>query len=234
MTRKKHTPSNTLKDDTKTSIDYISYVSDTSVPKGTPHYKESETMSDKKEIKPYKNKGTCLPLETDDMTAILNMTIEKSIQRCGHPSTYPQTKQGLDSFINNTIDYFEYVNGINQNIDLERKLIPDIENWCVFLGITRQTLFNYEGRGGEWKDCIAYYKNAIASVKKQLAMNYKIPPMVYVFDATNNHHYVNSNEFKLNATTEIIDHRPNILEQEIQYRGLIWNEERQEFEGADN
>ena len=189
-------------------------------------------MSDKEtkqEIKPYKNKGTCLPLEKDDMTAILTLTIEKTKERGGYPATYPHTRQGITAFNENTVKYFEYVNDLNQRIDTERKLIPDIENWCVFLGITRQTLFNYEKRDKEWSDCIAYYKNAIASVKKQLAMNYKIPPMVYVFDATNNHHYVNSNEFKLTATTEVVDKRANILELEIKERGLTWNEDKQEY-----
>ena len=139
----------------------------------------------------------CLPLETNDMTAILNMTIEVSTKRAGRPAEYPNTKQGLDEFIQCTIDYFEYVNTVNANPDLERKLIADIESWSVFLGITRQTLWIYEQRGGEWADCIQYYKNAIGAVKKQLALNYKIPPMIYVFDATNNHNYVNSTEFKL-------------------------------------
>ena len=185
---------------------------------------------DKAEIKPYKNKGTCLPLDTDDMTAILTMTIAKSNERLGRPFHYPPSNQGLETFIQNTIDYFEYVNDINSNPELERKLIPDIENWCVFLGITRQTLFNYERRGPEWYDCIQYYKNAISSVKKQLALNYKIPPMVYVFDATNNHGYVNSNEFKLTAQTEYVEKDTNALEREIVERGLVWNEETKEFE----
>lgn len=182
------------------------------------------------EIKPYKNKGTCLPLETDDMTAILKMTIDKSVEHCGRPYHYAPTPQGLEQLIQNTIDYFEYVNSINANPELERKLIPDIENWCVFLGITRQTLFYYEKRGAEWFDCIQYYKNAISSVKKQLALNYKIPPMVYVFDATNNHGYVNSNEFKLTAQTESIDKDTNALERKIAERGLVWNEDTKEFE----
>ena len=185
---------------------------------------------DKAEIKPYKNKGTCLPLDTDDMTAILTMTIAKSNERLGRPFHYPPSNQGLETFIQNTIDYFEYVNDINANPDLERKLIHDIENWCVLLGITRQTLFNYERRGPEWYDCIQYYKNAISSVKKQLALNYKIPPMVYVFDATNNHGYVNSNEFKLTAQTEYVEKDTNALEREIVERGLVWNEETKEFE----
>lgn len=171
----------------------------------------------------------CKPLETDDMTAILDMAIEVSTARMGRPAEYPYTTAGLDAFIQKTIDYFEYVNGINANPDLERKLIPDIENWAMYLGVTRQTIWTYQNRGKEWKDTIEYYKNAIAAVKKQLALNYKIPPMVYVFDATNNHGYVNSNEFKLTPGKPETEQKDNIDEQ-IKAAGLIWNDELQEFE----
>lgn len=186
-----------------------------------------------KDTKRYKN-GTaqCLPLETDDLTAILDMTIQQSTAHMGRPCNYTNDTNGLERFIETTIDYFKYVNRINQNPDMERKLIPDIENWAVYLGITRATLFNYEQRGGRWRECIQYYKNAIASVKKQLALTYKIPPMIYVFDATNNHGYVNSNEFKLTTQTEFIENNVNALEREIVEQGLIWNEQTKEFEPA--
>lgn len=168
-------------------------------------------------------------IETDDMSAILDMAIDVSTSRAGRPAEYPFTTEGLDRFINKTIDYFEYVNSINANPELERKLIPDIENWAMYLGITRQTIWAYQNRGREWKDTIDYYKNVIAAVKKQLAMNYKIPPMVYVFDATNNHGYVNSNEFKLTQSSPETGHKDNVDEQ-LKAAGLIWNEELQEFE----
>lgn len=194
-------------------------------------------MNEKKLV-PYEGKkkktsgsGTklCERIETDDMTAILDMAIDVSTARMGRPAEYPHTTEGLDRFINKTIDYFENVNSINANPELERKLIPDIESWAMFLGITRQTIWCYEKRGREWKDTIDYYKNCISAVKKQLAMNYKIPPMVYVFDATNNHGYVNSNEFKLTPSKPETEHKDNIDEQ-LKAAGLVWNEELQEFE----
>ncbi len=189
------------------------------------------TSKDKAEIKPYKtkNKGECLPLEKDDLTAILTLTIDTSIKNMGRPHHYAPNTQGLDDFIQTTIDYFEYVNTLNSNQELERKLIPDIENWCVFLGITRKTLFNYEQRGNEWQECIQYYKNAIGSGKKQLALNYKIPPMIYVFDATNNHGYVNSNEFKLKTTVDTEITKEKELQGAIDQLGLVWDEELHEY-----
>lgn len=169
-----------------------------------------------------------LPIETNDMTAILDMTIEVSTKRAGRPAEYPNTKQGLDEFIQCTIDYFEYVNAINANPDLERKLIADIESWSVYLGITRKTLWMYEQRGGEWADCIQYYKNAIGAVKKQLALNYKIPPMIYVFDATNNHNYVNSTEFKLdNSGGQLIT---ATADETARVSDLIWNDITKRYE----
>lgn len=168
-------------------------------------------------------------IETDDMTAILDMAIEASTARVGRPAEYPYSRAGLDAFIDKTLEFFQYVNDINANPDLERKLIPDIESWGVFLGVTRQTIWAYEKRGGEWKATIEYYKNAIAAVKKQLALNYKIPPMVYVFDATNNHGYVNSNEFKLTQGKPETENKDNVDEQ-IRAAGLVWNEDLQEFE----
>lgn len=156
----------------------------------------------REEIKPYRNKGTCEPLETDDMTAIVGMVLDVAKKKRGRVSEYPDTPEGMERFIDTTIAFFEYVNAINSNPDMERKLIPDIENWAMYMGVTRVTLLTYEKRGTEWGQMIGFYKNAIAAVKKQLAMNYKIPPMVYVFDATNNHGYVNSNEFRLSVPTE--------------------------------
>jgi len=181
------------------------------------------------DIKPYKGaKAKCFPLETDDMTAILDMTIQQSTARLGRPCIYENSKAGLEQFIQKTIDFFEYVNGINQNADMERKLIPDIENWAVYLGITRNTLLNYEQRGVDWRDCIQFYKNAISAIKKQLALTYKIPPVVYVFDATNNHGYVNSNEFKL-TPTQAQETATDALERELIQRGLVWDEDTKEY-----
>lgn len=171
----------------------------------------------------------CLPMETDDTTAILDMIIDKSTERMGRPCQYPNDKRGLEEFIQNTVSYFEHVNSINSNPDMERKLIPDIESWAVFLGITRATIFNYEQRGNDWREVIAYYKNAIASVKKQLALNFKIPPMIMAFDFCNNHSYINTSEYKLTTKVETSDTDTNRLERELVERGLVWDDEKKEF-----
>ena len=117
-------------------------------------------MNNSKSLVPYEGKkkktsgsGTklCKPIETDDMTAILDMAIDVSTSRAGRPAEYPFTTEGLDRFINKTIDFFEYVNSINANPELERKLIPDIENWAMFMGITRQTIWTYQQCALVWR-----------------------------------------------------------------------------------
>ena len=102
-----------------------------------------------------------------------------------------------------TIDYFQYVKDTNANPDIDKKLVPDVEALCTFLEITRNTLLTYEKRrGGSWQDFIKQTKNAIAACKKELAFHQQIPPVVAMFDLTNNHSYVNTSEFKIEAISD--------------------------------
>lgn len=186
---------------------------------------------EKKMVKTY-NKGECMELEADDLTAIIDMTVTSLKKHGGRPCVYEKSKEGMEKFIANTIEYFNYVNDTNANPDLEKKIVPDIENWAVYMGLTRQGIFKMEKRSDEWDMIIKNAKNAIASCKKQLAMTYKTPPMIAVFDLVNNHGYVNSNEFHLvpeppkargSLTSEIN------LEKTIEDSGLVWDEELGEY-----
>ena len=189
--------------------------------------KETEKTT---ELRSYKNaKAKCLPMEPNDTNAILDLIITKSTDRLGRPCQYENTKKGLEDFIQNTLDYFEYVNSVNSNPDMERQLVPDIESWAVFLGITRATIFNYEQRGVDWRDTIQYYKGCIASVKKNLALNFKVPPMIMAFDFCNNHGYINTSEYKLTTEVKTPDTDTNRLERELVEKGLVWDEEKKEF-----
>lgn len=184
-----------------------------------------------------KNRGDYLPLEENDLTAVLDMTVQ-SLKKHGCKAVkYDNTEQGLQAFTDRSIEFLEYVSRVNQDSNLDKKIIPDVEAWCVYMGFTRMTLSRYRSRGGEWAEVIDQVKAAIMAAKKQLALTYKIPPMVFVFDAVNNHGYVNSSEFKLTAKTEtetkqmsadaIADRAAKLLEM----RG---ESIEQEFENADN
>lgn len=70
------------------------------------------------------------------------------------------------------------------------RLIPDIEGFCSFAGISRDTLNDWERtRPGEYSDTIKRFKTCIAAYKKQLAFSGKIPAIVFATDFNNNHGY---------------------------------------------
>lgn len=184
------------------------------------------------------NKRTeCLPVETGDMSAILDLCITSLEKRRGRPAEYPETPAGLADFTEKSLDYFRYVNKVNADPDEKKKLIPDIENWSLFLGVSRQTVFTYERRGGEWKAIIGQFKNAIAAVKKEMAMTYKVPPMLAIFDFVNNHNYMNTNRVELvpevPEETQKQKQQRLELEQRIIDSNLVWDETAGEFVPAE-
>lgn len=184
----------------------------------------------KNELKPKEYKRfTPKPIEADStLEAVLNMTIESLKQ--GRPPAYSDTEQGLEEFKQTTIDYFQYVKDTNANPDIEKMLVPDIEALCTFLGITRATLLTYEKqRGSSWQDFIKQTKNAIAACKKELAFHQQIPPVIAMFDLTNNHSYVNSSEFRIEPISDKASERHLSLEEQIQQAGLVWNDEKGEY-----
>lgn len=175
----------------------------------------------------------CLPVEAGDVSTILDMAIEAGKNRLGRPAEFPNNKQGLDDFVNRSIDYFEHITTVNADDGLERKIIPDIESWAAYLGVTRQTIWSYEQRGSEWKQTVQYYKGIILATKKQLAYNFRVPAAVFIFDACNNFGYSNTSEFKLTAETATPE-KSNDLDEQIREAGLIWNEETKTFEPAED
>lgn len=187
-------------------------------------------MSDTGAVKKYKQE--CLSTAKSDLIGVTDLVIESFKHAGGRPAEYPATGAGLERFRAKTIEFFDYVNEVNRNSDAERPLVPDIEAWSSYLGVTRATVWSYEQRGGEWESTIRLIKNMIAAVKKQLGLSYKIPPMVMAFDFTNNHGYFNTNEFRIVAekTTEKEQMERRAIEEELRESGLCWNEETQEFE----
>lgn len=106
---------------------------------------------------------------------------------------YEPTDEGLQMFKDRTESYFDFIS--RANIGNEKGICADIESWCTSLGITRATLSNYHGRSGAWAEYIDYVRECILAMKKQFAFAGKIPPVTFVFDATNNHGYYNTSSF---------------------------------------
>jgi hypothetical protein len=172
----------------------------------------------------------CEPIKTGDMTASLTLILDSMRRYGGMPYKYPPTQEGLTLFVQRSEEFFDYVAKLNSNPEIEKKLIPDIESWTVFIGISRNTLFEYSKRGGAWTETINYVKNIINESKKQLALNYKIPPVLYMFDAANNHDYANTSEFKIQSTMIVNNGNQSALEREMISSGLTWNEDKGDFD----
>lgn len=167
------------------------------------------------EIQRTYNKGTCIALEADDLTALTKLAVSSLKEHGGHIAKYECTPQGLEQFIKKSTDFFEYCNTVNASLEPQQRLIPDIESWCCFMGITRQTLMKYTKRNQQWSEAIEMIKEHIAMAKKQLGMRNRIPQMVLVFDLANNHNYVNTSEFRLIADEPKDTTTPSISSAEI-------------------
>lgn len=191
---------------------------------------ESEGLNLKNEIKQKEYKRFAPePIGANNtLDAVLNVTIDSLKQ--GRPPAYSDTEQGLEDFKQTTINYFQFVKDTNANPDIEKMLVPDIEALCTFLGITRATLLTYEKqRDSDWQDFIKQTKNAIAACKKELAFHQQIPPVIAMFDLTNNHSYVNSSEFRIEPVSDKVPDRHMTLEEQVQKAGLCWDDEKNEF-----
>lgn len=150
-------------------------------------------------------KQVAAALDGDELGAILDIGISSlSIPAETKKRTprYLDTPDGLENFRQASKAYFQYVKDVNAAPEGSEKarLVPDIESWASFLGITRAMLQGYErNRSEDWKRAIAEVKDVITACKKQLAFTGKMPPVLAIFDLTNNSGYVNASEYHLTA-----------------------------------
>lgn len=99
----------------------------------------------------------------------------------------PRKLETVEEFVEVAERYINYIR--ERSIDGVR-LIPDVEGFCTFAGISRDTLNDWERtRPGAYSDAIKILKNNIATFKKQLAFHGEIPPIVFATDFNNNHGY---------------------------------------------
>lgn len=106
---------------------------------------------------------------------------------------YPDTSEGLQTFKERTQAYFDFVE--KANMGNEKGICSDVESWAISLGCTRQTILNYRSRSGDWAEFIDYTKEIILAQKKAFAFSGRIPPLLAIFDLTNNHGYYSTSEF---------------------------------------
>jgi hypothetical protein len=80
--------------------------------------------------------------------------------------------------------------------------IPDIEGFCDHVNAYRDIFSEYE-RKPDFSDTIKQIKNWIYHKKKQLAMQGKMPPAIFIFDAKNNAGYTDKTEQDINHSGEV-------------------------------
>ena len=150
-------------------------------------------------------------MDGDELTAVITLGLQgiaKATRKGGALAAYPKTPEGLQAFVRDSYSYLQYVQEVNSGAasaggEGGLKLIPDVESWAAYMGVTREAIGKYEAtRGSEWREAIQQIKGVITACKKQLALQGKIPPVLAIFDLTNNSGYVNSSEFRLQAPTQ--------------------------------
>lgn len=170
------------------------------------------------------------PITPDDsMQTVLEMAIETiQRERTGQAPTYPNTEEGLKIFQARTQEYFRRIHDHNAALDAEtRAMLPDIEGWSLFCGVSRVTLFSYSRRGGEWERFIEVVKDGIAAAKKAAANDFRTPPVFTIFDLKCNHGYIEKSELSITTNTDL---RERELQDAIDATGLRWNEDTGEYE----
>lgn len=168
----------------------------------------------------------------DPTTALLDIAIHSL--NSGSMPKYSNDAEGLRLFQERTVAYFKHLKEVNENRATEQFLLPDIESWALYLGITRQTIWHYRKlRGQEWQDYILLVKTAILAQRKDAVSRFKMPPMAYIFDAVNNFDYVNTNQIVLQTDPQAEEVAE--LETELQDNGLVWDPEKEDYiAGAQN
>ena len=144
------------------------------------------------------------PIKDNDLSPLFDMAIS-GINR---KAKYTNDEMGLKAFTDLSIEYLLKLSEANEKASENdnMRLVPDIESWATFLGISRATIYNYEKNYNEdWKEFIDRFKNAITGFKKSLAFAGKFNPVLLIFDLTNNSKYYNSSMFTIKSETQTDD-----------------------------
>lgn len=137
--------------------------------------------------------------ETAEMFKLARENMEGMRDRGGRPPKF----ESVRDLQNGIINYWNYLANANTQ---EVKLIPDVEGLCSFLGITRNTLIEWENNNyNGFADTIKMVKNDIAACKKQLGEQNKIPALVLAMDMNNNHGYTQKQEVVLSPINPLGD-----------------------------
>ena len=146
-------------------------------------------------------KTEVLPVQLSDTESLLSLIIQTGDEmRVNGQAKYENSPEGLQKFKERTTDYFRFLLEQNKRADdlNEVRLLPSVESWSLYLGLSRVSVLQYEKRGDDWLSFIQWVKNSIVAVKLQLAENHKLQPLLFLFDTLNNSPmYRNTNQIEL-------------------------------------
>lgn len=173
-----------------------------------------------------------VPIQPGDSVQRVLETGIQAIRRyhvsAGNVPAYANTEDGLQKFREVAERYFQDLYEYNSALEEgTRGVLPDIEGFCIFAGISRVTLGKYLQRGGAWEAFILFLKDCIAAARKQAASEYKSPPVFEIFNLKCNSDYIEKSELKVTASTETTEEQ---LQDAIDAHGLKWNAESGEYE----
>lgn len=144
-------------------------------------------------------------MQSDEIHAIIELG-RKGLEHWneGIPKEYPPTQEGFELFVAKTSAYFNYIEEVNMSLgDGEASLIPNLESWCLFCGITRNKLYQFvERKDHRWAEYIDEVKNIFTATINQMSYTGKMPSVIAMFEKVNNYGYHNTSEYKITSRTE--------------------------------
>lgn len=116
-----------------------------------------------------------------------------------------------DTLYEKAKEYFENIAETNENGIV---VIPDIEDFCMFANISRDSFMRYrKSEDFRLSNVATMIATAIANIKKQQALNGNINPTVFAIDFNNNHDYVQARaEVAVNQTISMQQIENNIAD----------------------
>jgi len=109
--------------------------------------------------------------------------------------------------------YIDYIEHLRDQAGRGVDIIPDIEGFCSFAGISRRKYRELEGKN-DFSALISRISTSIAATQKQYGMRGIIPPLVLAMNFNNNFDYlsnVSTLEIRQNAQNDCLPSKSDIL-----------------------
>ena len=109
--------------------------------------------------------------------------------------------------------FIDYIEHLRDQVERGVEIIPDVEGFCSFAGISRRKYREMEGKK-DFSSLISRISTSIAASQKQFGMRGVIPPLVLAMNFNNNFGYlsnVSTLEIRQNAQETGLPSKSDIL-----------------------